>query len=180
MVVPLWRVHTGIGMGSERLVPWLLGRAASALGDEVEELVALHKKRFLDRADGLRPTEGARDFLDDLEDREVPFIIVTSSQGAETEALLAALGRDDLEIANADATEDTKPTPSPVLQACAQIGVDPAHATLVGDSPWDAESAVRAGASAAGVRCGGFSADALLQAGASLVVDDPRHLIGRL
>jgi len=180
LTVALWRVHTAIGMGSDRLVRWVLGQAAPQVGSRVDRIAKTHKERFLDRAGGLRPTNGARDLLADLEDRGVPYLIVTSASGPETEALLAALGRDDLPLANSDATEDTKPAAAPILQACAEIELEPRWATLVGDSPWDAEAAVLAGTRAAGVRCGGFSESALTAAGVTIVVDDPRHLIGRL
>jgi len=178
--VPLWRVHTAIGMGSERLVRWVLGLSGQQLKGRVAEIAETHKERFLERAHDLRATEGALDLLADLEDRGVPHLVVTSASGPEAEALTGALGRDDLRLAHGDATGDTKPSAAPLLQACEELSLEPRWATMVGDSPWDAEAAVLAGARAAGVRCGGFSESALAAAGATIVVDDPRHLIGRL
>ncbi|CAN5540407.1 HAD family hydrolase [soil metagenome] len=174
--VPLWRIHAGIGMGSERLVPWLLGRRPDDLADLTDD----HKRRFLEHADDLHPTAGALELLDDLEQRGIAFLIATSANTAERKALLAALGREDMKTADADDVGSSKPAPDLLLAACATLGVDPSAATLVGDSPWDAEAARRVGIRSIGVRCGGFGDDRMLAAGAEDVVDDPRALIGRL
>jgi HAD superfamily hydrolase (TIGR01509 family) len=174
--VPLWRIHDGIGMGSQRLVPWLLGGhvpEARALSDD-------HERRFLEHADDLRPTSGARELIEDLHIRKVPFIVATSATTRVREALLVALDCGDLEATDADNVDAPKPAPDLLLQACATLDVRPSNAMLVGDSPWDAHAAGRVGMRMLGVRCGGFSGEALRHAGAFDVVDDPRGLIGRL
>lgn len=174
--VPLWRVHAGIGMGGDRLVPWLLGHPA----DEVGELKEAHERHFLDRAEHLRPTRGANALVADLESRSVAFRIATSATGGIASALLSALGRDDLPTVDADAVGAPKPAPDLLLAACDELDADPDRVTLVGDSPWDAEAAGRVGLRTIAVRCGGFGDDALLRAGSEDVVDDPAALVGRL
>ena len=170
------RVHAGVGMGSDRLLPWLLGGYV----DDEEELRADHERRFVELAHTLRPTAGALELLDDLERREVPFAIATSAGTAEREALLAALGRDDVLTTDSDAVDESKPYADLLEAALLDLGARPEDATLVGDSPWDAEAAGRLGVRPIGVRCGGFSDEVLLRAGAYDVVDAPRDLIGRL
>lgn len=174
--VAQWRIHMGIGMGGSRLVPWLLGRHVP----DAEDLSDDHRRRFLDRADQLSATAGARELLDDLERREVAYLVATSAEAEVRAALLAALGREDLRTADADDVGSSKPAPDLLLTACAELGADPAHATLVGDSPWDAEAARRVGLRTIAVRCGGFGDGRLLSAGADAVVDDPGSLVGRL
>lgn len=174
--VPLWRVHSGIGMGSQRLVPWLLGGHVP----EARELSDDHERRFLGHADGLRATPGARELVEDLQIRKVPFVIATSATTGVREALLAALGCGHLETTDADDVDSPKPAPDLLVQACAALDVPPANAILVGDSPWDAYAAQRVGVRTLAVRCGGFSEGTLRRAGALDVVDDPRALIGRL
>jgi HAD superfamily hydrolase (TIGR01549 family) len=176
MPVPLWRIHAGIGMGGSRLVPWLLGRQVT----ELDELKDAHRALFLEQADRLRPTDGAIDLIEDLERREVPFIIATSAGGPTREALLEALGRTDLDSVDADSVESSKPAADLILAACAELGVEPEHATLIGDSPWDAEAARRVRVRSIAVRCGGFGDERLSNGGAMDVVDNPRALIGRL
>jgi HAD superfamily hydrolase (TIGR01549 family) len=178
--VPLWRVHAAIGMGSDRLVSWVLGRTEAELGSQLKAMTGAHEQRFVDRAGSLRPAEGARQLLDDLTERGVPYLVLTSSTGQMTDVLLDALGRDDLPILGGDDTPSTKPAPDPVLHACSELGIEPRLVTMVGDSPWDAEAAVRVGVRTVGVRTGGFATTSLKEAGCASVVDDPRELLGRL
>jgi HAD superfamily hydrolase (TIGR01509 family) len=174
--VPMARIHAGIGLGSDRLVPWLLGGHQ----DGTDELSDEHTRRFLDRAELLVPTDGARELLEDLEVREVPFVVATSAGDEEREALLAALGREDLAIAGAGDVETSKPAPDILVAACDELGVDPDHVLMVGDAPWDARAARRLGMEPVAVRCGGFGDEALLDAGAEWLVDTPRDLVGAL
>jgi phosphoglycolate phosphatase-like HAD superfamily hydrolase len=174
--VPQWRIHRGIGMGSERIVPWLLGRHV----DHADDLTAGHKRRFLDRTASLRRTDGALELLDDLERREVPFIISTSAGSEERKALLGVLGREDLPYTDSSGVDSSKPAPDLLLASCTEAGIDPTQAIMVGDAPWDALAAGRAGMQSIAVRCGGFGDDVLLGAGARRVVDGPRQLIGQL
>ncbi|MDP8961388.1 MAG: HAD family phosphatase [Actinomycetota bacterium] len=174
--VPLWRIHASIGMGSFRLIPWLLGRQV----EEAEDISAMHRQRFLDRVEHLRPTNGAGELLHDLEVRKVPFLVSTSAPSDVRQALLDVLDRHDLETTDAGDVPSAKPAPHLLRQSAAELGVEIAQATLVGDSPWDAEAARRIGLRTVAVRCGGFGDERLRAAGAYDVVDDPRALIGRL
>lgn len=174
--VPLWRIHAGIGMGGDRIVPWLLGRPA----EDLEALKDAHSERFAARADGLRATDGALDLLDDLDDRGIDFLIATSAGGSTSEVLLDALGRSDLPTVDADEVSSPKPAPDLLLAGCADLGRDPSAVTLVGDSPWDAEAARRVGIRMIAVRCGGFGETDLRAAGAVDVAVSPRELVGRL
>lgn len=173
--IPLSHIHAAIGMGSDRLVPHLLGEHA----EDAESLADHHLRRFLDLAGGLRPTRGARALLADLDARDVRHVVATSAGGDESRALLQALGADPPPI-DSDAVADSKPAGDLLLAACDQVGVAPDAALVVGDSPWDAEAARRIGARPLGVRCGGFSDAALARRGAVDVVEDPRELIGQL
>lgn len=174
--VPQTRIHAGIGMGSDRLVPWLLGRHV----DDADEIADDHAERFLARADGLGATPGAVALLDDLAVRGVPTIVATSASGPEREALLAVLGDPDLDVTDSGDVASSKPAPDLLVAAARQASLDLASARMVGDSPWDAVAAGRAGTAAIGVRCGGFSDAALREGGAAHVVDTPRDLVGRL
>jgi HAD superfamily hydrolase (TIGR01549 family) len=170
------RIHAAIGMGSDRLVPWVLGRHV----DDAGEIADDHKRRFLEIAGGLRRTAGALELLHDLEVRDVPFAVATSAGSQERDALLEVLGRDDLPLVDSDGVASSKPAPDLLLQACADRGFDPAASVMVGDAPWDALAAGAAGATAVAVRCGGFGDDALTGAGASRIVDNPAGLVGQL
>ena len=174
--VEMWRIHEGIGMGGERLVPWLLGEHV----DDADDLAEAHKKLFLDHAHDLVPTAGAHALLDDLRRREIPFIVATSAGNETSEALLAALDNPEVDVFNADSVGSPKPAPDLLAAALKKLGNGDKDATMVGDSPWDAEAAQRIGVRMLAVRCGGFGDGRLLDAGADAVVDDPRALVGRL
>jgi HAD superfamily hydrolase (TIGR01549 family) len=176
LTVPMNRIHAGIGLGSDRLVPWLLGGHRDGTGELSDD----HTQRFLERAELLVPTDGARELLEDLEVRGVPYVVATSAGDEEREALLAALGREDLAIVGAGDVASSKPAPDILVAACDELGVDPDHVVMVGDAPWDARAARRLGMEPVAVRCGGFGDEALLDAGVERIVDVPRDLVGTL
>jgi HAD superfamily hydrolase (TIGR01509 family) len=168
-------IHAGIGLGSDRLVPWLVGEV-----DDPEGLSDAHLARFLDLADDLTPTPGARELIEDLERRAVPHVIATSSGARTRQALLSALGREDLPVVDASDVTSSKPAPDLLASAAAELSLPPERLTMVGDAPWDARSARRLGMEAIGVRTGGFTEQTLREAGATWVVATPRDLIGTL
>jgi HAD superfamily hydrolase (TIGR01509 family) len=174
--VPLWRIHDGIGMGGQRLLPWLLGGYVP----DAQELSDDHERRFLDRAGDLRVTPGARELIEDLQVRNVPFVIATSASTDVRKALMETLDCGDLPTTDSGDVDAPKPAPDLLIAACETLNVDTSNALLVGDSPWDAYAAGRAGVGMFAVRTGGFGEDALRQAGALDVVHHPRDLIGRL
>jgi phosphoglycolate phosphatase-like HAD superfamily hydrolase len=51
---------------------------------------------------------------------------------------------------------------------------------MIGDTPYDAEAALGAVIRAAGVLTGGFSSEALTEAGCFAVAKDLQHLLARL
>jgi phosphoglycolate phosphatase-like HAD superfamily hydrolase len=64
--------------------------------------------------------------------------------------------------------------------ALRKLGLTGPQAVMVGDTPYDAEAASGAGAAAAGVLTGGFSADALEGAGCFAVADKISQLLAAL
>jgi beta-phosphoglucomutase-like phosphatase (HAD superfamily) len=50
--VPLRRIHLGIGAGSSRLIPWLLGHTP----DQLDAISDEHTRLFVEQQDRLRPT----------------------------------------------------------------------------------------------------------------------------
>jgi len=174
--VPLDRIHRGIGLGGSRLVTWLLAGEP----DDLDAITDAHEQLFLDQRDRLRPTVGATALLDDLERRGVPTVIATSAQAAIREALLAALDDPQLPATDADAVDDAKPAADLLVEASRRIEVDPAHAVLVGDSPWDVAAAGRVGMQMIAVRTGGFGDSALTARGPATVVDTPADLVATL
>lgn len=67
-------------------------------------------------------------------------------------------------------TNPSKPDPGMVRAACEEVGISPEATTMVGDTTYDAEMARSAGASAIGVTWGYHAPDALVAAGAHVVI----------
>jgi tRNA(Arg) A34 adenosine deaminase TadA len=82
---------------------------------------------------------------------------------------------------NKDDVENSKPDPDIVLAAVGKLGLSPAECAMVGDTPYDAIAARRAGVVTLGVTCGGiFDAPRLIAGGARRVWRDPAQLLAEL
>jgi HAD superfamily hydrolase (TIGR01509 family) len=131
--------------------------------------------------DGVQPYPGSVHALDRLRERSVPVAVVSSSRNAP--AVLAAAGlreRFDVVVDGAVAAADGlagKPAPDTYVAAARRLGVDPGHAVVVED----AVSGVAAGrAGSFGLVVGvdrGVGEQALLDAGADVVVSDLAELV---
>ena len=166
-VVPVWRIHRHIGMGSDQII-------ASLLSQEVEEregddIRAAEKALYLAVIAEVEPLRGARALLEDLRDRGRRIVLASSAKANEVDHYLDLL--DARELADGWTTsadvEKTKPEPDLVLAAMEKAGDGPA--VMVGDSTWDCEAAKRAGIASIAVLTGGFSEQELRDAGAAAV-----------
>ena len=87
---------------------------------------------------------------------------------------------DDLigESTSADDAEKSKPHPDIFQAALGRLkDVKPDEAIVVGDTPYDAEAAGKAGLRTIGVLCGGFPEAELRAAGAIAIFRDPADLL---
>jgi HAD superfamily hydrolase (TIGR01549 family) len=178
IVLPLWRIHRHMGMGGDQVV-------AALAGDEVEErqgdeIRAAEKELYLELIDETEPFDGARRLLEVLKERGRTVVLASSAKAEELEHYLDLL--DARELADACTTsadvEATKPEPDLVLAAIEKAGGG--EALMVGDTPWDCESARRAGLETIAVLTGGFSEDELTDAGALAVFESIAELCERL
>ena len=88
--IPAWRIHRAIGMGGDRLVAAVAGRAVeNAVGDEVRKL---HGLRFEDLVPHVTPTNGAPELLEALRNRDLKVVVASSGEREVTERLLSVLG----------------------------------------------------------------------------------------
>lgn len=120
----------------------------------------------------------ARDVLEDLSARpDVLLGIVTGKSRRGVDAILAVhgLARCFQVIRTAD-DAPSKPDPTMVLDAIAEVGGSASRTVVIGDTTFDTEMARAAGCVAIGVSWGYHAAGDLIEAGASLVVDDFREL----
>ena len=116
--------------------------------------------------------DGARATLEDLHGRGYALAIVTSRTGDRLAELLRDHGIDRLFLACKTADMGpAKPDPYLLRAAMADAGASPATTMMIGDTTYDIEMAVSAGARAVGVSWGVHEADELRGAGAHRIVD---------
>lgn len=151
--------------------------------EHADELFAVYREWNLRHtADLVRDYPGMPELLADLTAAGRPLAIVTSKSGP-----VADLAFDVLPLrqyfATMVASEDTehhKPDPAPVRLALERLGVDAEGAVMVGDSPFDLQSGLSAGARAIGVTWGFFDHDQLAGVGADAIVDSVEALRAEL
>jgi HAD superfamily hydrolase (TIGR01509 family) len=169
IVLPIWRIHRHMGMGGDHLVEALCSKEVEA--EEGDAIRSAEQALYLAMIEEVEPLEGARELIRDLKERGHPVVLASSAKSEEVEHYLELL--DAREVADGWTTsadvEQTKPEPDLVTAAMEKAGSD--GAVLVGDSSWDCEAANRAGIETIGLLTGGFSAQELREAGASVVFD---------
>jgi HAD superfamily hydrolase (TIGR01509 family) len=161
-----------IGKGSDKLIPELIGRYDEAISGRKK---AIFKARYLPH---LRAFPRVEALLQTLRSRGLRLAVASSAASDELHALLdvAKAGPYLDEETDADAAEHSKPDPDIVQAALRKLRLPASQCVMVGDTPYDAEAARRAGVAFIGVRCGGWSDEALQPA--IRVYDDPAHLLG--
>jgi pyrophosphatase PpaX len=106
--------------------------------------------------------------------------LVTSKAGDIAARSLAHVGLERLmdAVISAESTKRNKPHPEPVLLACERLGVSPADALFVGDSPHDVEAGKAAGVRTVAALWGFFPRIELEAAGADYFLHDIAELPG--
>jgi HAD superfamily hydrolase (TIGR01509 family) len=179
------RVRPEMGKGGDNLVPDVLGDDAEArdgkrLRDTTrEEYLKIAKEQHF------RVFDGVEELLAELKRRGLRIALATSSSNDDLDATFKSAGVDlrprfDAVITKSD-VESSKPAPDVVLAAVRKLGLSPAQCAMVGDTPFDALSAKRAGVITLGVLSGAMHDERQLRAaGARRVWRDPAHLLAEL
>ena len=175
MQVPIWRVHRTIGMGGDKLV-------GVVAGDEVEEergdaLREAWKEEYRELMAEVEPLPGAADLVRDLQEAGYAVALASSGEKPFADAAVEDLGIGDRVAAVTTTTdaENSKPDADILVATLDALdGVE--RAILVGDTPYDVESAGRIGLACVGLLTGGFSRTELEEAGAVAVVGDLTEL----
>jgi len=78
---------------------------------------------------------------------------------------------------SSDDVDESKPAPDIFKIVLEKLKIDGADAVAIGDTPYDAEAAGKAGVRTVGVLCGGFTEDELRKAGCAEVYPGPAALL---
>ncbi len=172
-----------IGMDGKRLAREIAAASGRELGDDDVEAIDKAAGEAFDRLNrSPRPLPGVGEVLAAAEAAGARWVIATSSRREQVATSVAALAlQREPEIVDGSHVEHAKPAPDLLLLAAERLGLQPGRCWAVGDSTWDMRAAVAAGIPGVGVTAGAaVSAEALREAGASMVVETLAELATRL
>ena len=175
---PGWRIHTAIGMGGDRLVAAVAGDSVEErLGDDVRAAWKRHYDQLISNV-GAFP--GATDLVNEFKARDFTVVLASSGNPDHLKIARDLLDADDA-IDGVTSGEDAESSkPSGALFQVALRKARGQRAIVIGDTPWDAQAAADLPAPLIALRCGGFPDQALTEAGAGTIFDDPADLLDKL
>ena len=164
-------VRQRIGEGADRLIPQIIGRHDEALAQRKR---AIFMMRYLPT---VRAFPGVDLLLEKLRALGLRLAVASSAARDELGALLevAHVTAYFTQVVDGDHAAGSKPAPDAVLAAVRMLGLAAERCVMVGDTPYDAAAARRAGTAFVGLRCGGW-ADRDLQPAIG-VYQDPADLL---
>jgi HAD superfamily hydrolase (TIGR01509 family) len=172
-----------IGMDGRRLARLVADAAGQRLDEHAVEAVDKAAGEAFDRRNRApRQLPGVAELFGALDAAGIPWVIATSSRKEQVTDSVAALGlATPPTIVDGSHVQHAKPAPDLLLLAANCLGIAPDACWAIGDSTWDMRAAVAGGITAIGVTSGSaVTADALVEAGASLVVGTLGELAGRV
>ncbi len=172
-------IRSQIGKGGDQLMPVFLSETELAKrGKEIEKHRGeVLRKQYLHR---ITAFPKVRELFERLQADGRQVALASSAKQDELAKYKEIAGIDDLiqvETSSDDA-EKSKPYPDIFQAAMHRLGDMPAGQVLVvGDTPYDAEAAAKAGLRTIGLLCGGFSEESLKKAGCVAIYKDPADLL---
>jgi HAD superfamily hydrolase (TIGR01509 family) len=172
------QARSQIGKAGDQLIPVFLSKAEQAdHGEAMEEWRGqLFKSKYLSM---VRPFSAVPELLRRVRDAGVTVAVASSAKKAELDIYLKIAGVEDL-VDVATSSEDakhSKPAPDIFQVALKKLGIDGHEAVAIGDTPYDAQAAGKAGIPAIGMLCGGFTEVALRRGGCVAVYPSPGGLL---
>jgi HAD superfamily hydrolase (TIGR01509 family) len=178
--LPIEEIRGQIGKGGDNLLPTLVPESSDEQRETMQACCTeLFKRHYLPRA---VPFPGVRELFERLAADGVRIVLASSSNQAEVRYHLSLVAAEDLVEAatSKDDVESSKPCPDIFEAALAKLApLEAEEAIVVGDTPWDAKAAARAGLRMIGFRSGGFPDEALIEAGVCALYDGPADLLAR-
>ena len=165
--VPFDDVRSQIGKGGDQLMPVFLSpEELDEKGDELEKYRGdLFREKYLSQ---VKSFPQVRELFQRLLADGWKLALASSAKERELQVYKKIARIDDLldTETSSDDAEKSKPHPDIFQAAMKRLGkVAPADCVVVGDSPYDAEAAGKAGVRAVGFLCGGFPDQDLRRAG---------------
>ena len=177
--IPFDDIRAQIGKGGDQLMPvFLSAEEIDHIGETMtSERADFFKDEYLPH---LHAFPMVRELFQRIKADGKRVILASSAKADEVERYARIAEVDDLiePSASADDAEKSKPHPDIFHAALAKLGgLDPSRAIVVGDTPWDAQAAAKAGLKTIGLLCGGFAKSDLKDAGCIAIYTNPAELL---
>jgi phosphoglycolate phosphatase-like HAD superfamily hydrolase len=174
-------IRKQIGKGGDQLLPVFLSQAElQRFGAELDGYRSdLFKKYYLPRVKGF---PRVRQLFETIRHNGKRIALASSAKGDELAAYKKIADINGLVEAetSSDDAERSKPYPDIFQAAFARLGdITRAEVIVVGDTPYDAEAAAKAGLRTIGFLCGGWSENDLRRAGCVAVYGNPEDLLAK-
>ena len=159
-------VRRQIGKGGDELipvfVPWWKREAVEDPLKRYREWI--FRQDFLPQVKALPK---AREFAQDLKRRGIQFALASSSKKTDLQDYKRIMHVEDLldQATSADDVDRAKPHPDVFSATLKRLGLKAKDCIALGDTPYDAEAAGKAGLRTIGVETGGWTHDELMDAG---------------
>jgi phosphoglycolate phosphatase-like HAD superfamily hydrolase len=172
------QARSQIGKGGDQLLPVFLSAAQREdYGDALEEWRgARFRSRYLPM---IRPFSAAPELFRRVRDAGLKTAVASSAKREELEIYLEIAGISTLvdQSTSAEDADKSKPAPDIFNVALKKLGVAATDAVAIGDTPYDAQAAGKAGVQTIGMLCGGFTEASLRAGGCQAVYPGPGALL---
>ncbi len=179
---PFEKIRPQIGKGADTLLPELLTEnEIEKYGDKIAERRGeIFKDEYLDL---VKPFPKVRELFEKIKSNGGRIALASSANEDEVEAYKKIANIEDLveKETSADDAEKSKPAPD-IFEAALKLLGNPAleKVVVIGDTPYDAEAARKAGIKSIGVLCGGFPESELREAGCAEIYKNPAELLEKI
>ena len=177
--VPYEQVRRQIGKGGDQLLPVFFStEELESFGEELEEYRSKIFKR--DALPRVRAFPSVRELFERIKQNGKRVALASSAKEEEVKVYKKIANIEDLveEETSADDADKSKPHPDIFVAALQGLGADRDRVTVVGDTPYDAEAARKAGIKyIIGLLSGGFPEAELRAAGMCEIYQDPADLL---
>jgi HAD superfamily hydrolase (TIGR01509 family) len=173
-------VRRQIGKGGDELIPvyvtWWKQK-------HVEEPLKAYRKYIFqqDFLPQVKPLPMAREFLMRVKAAGIRVALASSADKDELQVYKKIVGMEELvdEETSANDARKSKPHPDIFSAALTRLKLPPSECMALGDTPYDAEAAGKAGLRTIGVTTGGWSHEELMKAGCVEVYESVAELLQR-
>ncbi|KQU35224.1 HAD family hydrolase [Methylobacterium sp. Leaf94] len=173
------QARSQIGKGGDQLLPVFLDpEQVEREGKTIEAYRSdLFKRDYLSK---VKPFPGVRALFEHLKAQDLTLALASSGKAKEVDHYQTLMGVEDLTdvVVSSDDVERSKPFPDIFEAALTKLApITAAQAVVIGDTPYDAEAAGKAGLPTIGVLCGGFPEADLSASGCIALYKDPQDLL---